>query len=73
MSVDQLIAAAVENGGLLGFALASLWMLNRVWADRVSTEKTVSEKWKILAQQNQTVIKENTRAITQLIEMLRKE
>lgn len=70
MGIDQLIQTLFENGGLLGLALFSIWQLNRVWSDRVETEKAHGKNWETMAKENQEVIKANTKAITILSERL---
>lgn len=71
MGIESLIGSVFENGAVLGLALVCLWMLNRVWADRVATEKANGERWAALAKENQAVVKANTEAITQLCERLK--
>lgn len=70
MGLEEIIKTAFEYGSTLGLALVSLWMLNRVWADRVATEIKHGQALGALAEQNMKVIQANTEAITTLCERL---
>jgi hypothetical protein len=58
----------VDKGGVLALAAVSLWMLDRVWRDRLSEEKRNSQSLRDLTCQLRDVISENTKAITLFLE-----
>lgn len=56
----------LDAGGTLALAVFAIWMLNRVWADRVAAEQRHAEQVREMWQQMQTVVQNNTQAITEL-------
>lgn len=70
--------SALKEGGMFALACVSLWLLNRVWADRLNeakcnadAEKAQKEEYRALVTQLQHVIEENTRVIATFIERTR--
>lgn len=69
---------AIKEGGMFALACVSLWLLNRVWSDRLNeakcnadAEKAQKEEYRALVTQLQHVIEENTRVIATFIERTR--
>jgi hypothetical protein len=82
MPATDIITLIGQHGSTLGLALFAIWMLNRVWQDRLETEKRhghervdaekqYSEQTKSMYEATQRALESNTRVITRLSEQMR--
>ena len=76
--MDELFVTLLKEGGTLAVAGFALWMLNKVWKDRLEeqkrhteVEKSAKEDYKGLVTQLQKTIEDNTRVIAVFIERTR--
>lgn len=66
------IAALVANtGGTLGLAIFAIWMLNKVWRDRLEKQEQVTEEMRGLRSETQSCLVASTEAIAANTEVLR--
>lgn len=70
MTIDQIIAIIFEEGAVLGLAVLSLWILNKVWHDRLAEAKRNAESESKGADITRKALEENTKAITTLLERI---
>ncbi|MBU0491321.1 MAG: hypothetical protein KKA73_13570 [Chloroflexi bacterium] len=69
ITVD-VVAMVANTGGTLGLAIFAIWMLNRVWADRLDAEKRRVIEMEALRSETLNALKNNTQAMTQLCERM---
>lgn len=67
MEIIKLIA---ETGGTLGLALFAIWILNKVWTDRLIETKQYAEDIRLLNSLVVSALDRNTEAMTRLVERL---
>lgn len=72
MTLEQIITLALDKGGVVGVALLALWLLNESWKLRTADVKHYAEQYRGDAILMREVLKENTEAITKLMERLAK-
>jgi hypothetical protein len=63
--------ALLKEGGTVALAAVALWMLNRVWNERLLEAKRNNEALQMLTSQLQKAIEENTRVIAVFLERTR--
>ncbi len=61
----------LTQGGTIALAAFAIWMLNKVWSDRLAAEKKNTEMIKQCWEQTRRALEENTKAITLLIERVK--
>lgn len=73
--MDAWLVNALKEGGMFALACVSLWILNKVWADRLAeaqrnacAEKESKEEYKALVANLQQIIEDNTRVIAVFLE-----
>lgn len=78
--MDPLWLAILKEGGTLALAALALWMLNKVWDERLQeqkrnteTEKAQKQEYKELACKLSEVIEENTKVIAVFMERTQKK
>ena len=67
---ESIIQWIVQQVGMGGIAVFALWMLNRVWKERVEAEKSHADEINTLRADTLTALKQNVEAITRLTEKL---
>lgn len=70
--IVEIIAQLVDASGMAALAVFSIWILNRVWNDRVEAEKRHSEEMKRVSDELRDVVVNNTEAMTRLCERIDK-
>ena len=73
MDVALLKELLLNAGPLAGLAGLALWMLNRVWKDRLAEECRHSEQLQALQKQTLEALNGNTEALVRLSERLGRE
>lgn len=82
MSIDQIIKLVFDSGGTLGLAVFTIFFLNKVWDGRITDVKENRDarvadaqahaaEYRALADQVTGALRENTIAMTQLVERMR--
>jgi hypothetical protein len=61
----------ITQGGTIALAAFAIFILNRVWADRLAEEKKNTEMIKQCWEQTRKALEENTKAVTVLIERMK--
>jgi hypothetical protein len=69
--MDSWLLSLLKEGGTVAVAAVSLWMLNRVWNERLLEAKRNNEALQLLTAQLQKAIEENTRVIAVFLERTR--
>lgn len=59
---------ALKQGGMFALAVFAIWMLNRVWADRLEAEKRNTEQIKQMWNDTKQALENNTRAVAAFME-----
>lgn len=73
MDIAPLVTEVLTSSGpLAALAIVTLWMLNRVWRDRLDSERKHGEQIAQLLEQAHNTIERNTEAMTRLSERLGK-
>ena len=70
MPVADLITLIAQTGGMGGLAIFAIFMLNRVWGDRLQSEKQHGDHLNTLLTVIQDALNRNTEALTRLCERL---
>ena len=70
LDIVSLISTVIENSALAAVAILSIYMLNRVWKDRLSAEQKHGEQITCLYEQTLDALQANTKAVTTLTERL---
>jgi hypothetical protein len=70
MTELNLLTLITQAGGTMALAIFAMWMLNRVWEDRVKSAERYATDLRAMWDQMRTVIEENTTAIVRLTENL---
>jgi hypothetical protein len=70
MTEASLITLIAQTGGTMALAIFTIWMLNRVWEDRIKCAERYATDLRAMWDQMRTVIEENTTAIVRLTENL---
>lgn len=69
----DIVTLVANTGGVLGLAIFAIFLLNKVWSDRLAEEKrnteTICQMWDITLK----ALNSNTMAITELKQRLEKE
>jgi hypothetical protein len=68
MPFDQVFALIVEQTAPAALAIFSMWMLNRVWEDRLEEAKRNAHEIDQLRIETLAALNRNTEAITRLCE-----
>ncbi len=73
--MDLWVISALKEGGMFALACVSIWILNKVWKDRLAeaernakAEHQTAEDYKTLCNQIQKVVEDNTRVIAVFID-----
>ena len=69
--MDAPLTELLTQGGTIALAAFAIYMLNRVWSERLEKEKQNTEMVKQMWEQTKCALEENTRAITLLIERVK--
>jgi hypothetical protein len=70
MTELNLLTLITQAGGTMALAIFAMWMLNRVWEDRVKSAERYATDLRAMWDQMRTVVEENTAAIVRLTERL---
>ena len=68
MTGPNIIDLIAQTGGMTALAIFAIWMLNRVWADRVAAAERYAESLRRLHGETRSVIERNTEVIARLLE-----
>ena len=68
MDIVDMVASA---GGTLGLAVFAIWMLNKVWQDRLQEQKQVTEEVIQMRVRTQACVEESARVVAANTEVLR--
>ena len=66
--MEAWLLAAIDKVGVFALAAFALFMLNKVWADRLTEQKRYTEEYRLLSCQLRDVITDNTKVITRFID-----
>lgn len=66
----QILFGIIDQSALAGLAVFSIWMLNKVWNDRLASVERHATQMAALQQEAIEVIKNNTAVMTKLTERL---
>ena len=62
----DIISLIAQHGGTLGLAIFAIWMLNRVWQDRVEAEKQHAERLRLMYDAIILALNRNTEILSTL-------
>lgn len=68
MTIETIIGVIAQHGGTLGLAIFAIWMLNRVWADRVAAVERYAVDLRVLQVETREALDRNTEAWSRLME-----
>lgn len=66
--MENWLLEALKQGGMFALAVFAIWMLNRVWADRLEAEKRNTEQIKQMWHDTKQALENNTRAVAAFME-----
>jgi hypothetical protein len=66
--METWLVDALKQGGLLALAVVALWLLDRVWKDRLRDQVNMSDELKSLIQDTRKALENNTRLIAAFME-----
>jgi len=69
--MESWLVTLLKEGGTVAIAAVALWMLNRVWNDRLTESQRHNAALQQLTVQLQKTIEENTRVIAVFLERTR--
>ena len=64
----DLITLIANTGGTLGLAIFAIYMLNKVWADRLGEQKKALDEQREMWRCTREALEENTKVITVWLE-----
>mgnify|MGYP000919479266 FL=1 len=71
MNVD-IVTLIANTGGTLGLAIFAIWMLNKVWKDRLAESQKSVEEQREMWRCTREALEENTRVISLWLEREKK-
>lgn len=66
MTID-IVSLVAQTGGTLGLAIVALWMLNRVWDDRLKEAQQYAADMRDNGKELRCALERNTEAMTRLV------
>jgi len=69
--IVNIVETIANTGGVLGLAIFAIWMLNKVWEDRLKKQEIVNDELRQLRERSQLCVEESSKVIAANTEVMR--
>jgi len=67
----NIVETIANTGGVLGLAIFAIWMMNKVWEDRLKKQEIVNDELREMRARSQACVEESSKVIAANTEVLR--